>query len=222
MVYTTIPTKSDTNDITAAEWNTYIRDNAAAGVPDIFEAAGDLAVGSGSRAAVRLPVGSPRAFLNANSAAAAGMEWRPKPKAMGIGPSSQTLNPLVSTRLDLAATVQAVGGMTVDLGNNTIVVPRTGRYTTIYRVGVARNVPYTTDDFPTNGYYVALYLNNILMNIWWRDGAPPRWNSMVWSGTISMNLTAGSSIFLYMVLNRSGYLGPLTISGVQLSCYLAE
>jgi hypothetical protein len=58
MAYNTPPTKNTGDTFTASEFNTYIRDNMSAGVPDIFEAEGDLAVGSGQDAAIRLPKGS--------------------------------------------------------------------------------------------------------------------------------------------------------------------
>lgn len=57
MAYNTPPTKNTGDTFSASEFNTYIRDNMAAGVPDIFAAAGDLAVGSGNDAAVRLAKG---------------------------------------------------------------------------------------------------------------------------------------------------------------------
>jgi len=57
MAYNTPPTKNTGDTFSASEFNTYIRDNMAAGVPDIFEAAGDLAVGSGADAAMRLAKG---------------------------------------------------------------------------------------------------------------------------------------------------------------------
>ncbi len=58
MAYNTPPTKNTGDTFTAGEFNTYIRDNFAAGVPDIFQAAGDLAVGSGPDSAARLPAGA--------------------------------------------------------------------------------------------------------------------------------------------------------------------
>lgn len=65
MAYNTPPTKNVGDSFTAAEWNTYMRDNMAAGVPDIFTTAGDLAVGSGPDAATRLAVGSAGQILTA-------------------------------------------------------------------------------------------------------------------------------------------------------------
>jgi len=44
MTYTAVPTKSTGDLWTAANHNTYIKDNFAAGVPDIFTTKGDIAV----------------------------------------------------------------------------------------------------------------------------------------------------------------------------------
>lgn len=58
MAYNPVPTVTTGDLWTASNHNTYIRDNFAAGVPDIFEAKGDIAVATGPNAAARLPIGS--------------------------------------------------------------------------------------------------------------------------------------------------------------------
>ncbi len=58
MAYSVVPTVATGDLWTAANHNTYIRDNFAAGVPGLFTSAGDMAYASGLRAATRLPVGS--------------------------------------------------------------------------------------------------------------------------------------------------------------------
>ncbi len=75
MAYNTPPTKSVGDTFTAAEWNTYIRDNQAAGVPDIFAAKGDLAIASGANAAGALTVGSDGQLLMADASQALGVKW---------------------------------------------------------------------------------------------------------------------------------------------------
>lgn len=58
MSYNPVPTVATGDLWTASNHNTFIRDNFAAGVPDIFTSAGDLAIGSGNNAAARLAIGS--------------------------------------------------------------------------------------------------------------------------------------------------------------------
>lgn len=58
MTYSAVPTVATGDLWTASNHNTYIRDNFAAGVPDIFQAAGDLAYASAADAAARLPIGA--------------------------------------------------------------------------------------------------------------------------------------------------------------------
>ena len=51
MAYTAVPTIT-TGDVATAAWgNTYIKDNFAAGVPDIFTADGEVAIGTGANTA---------------------------------------------------------------------------------------------------------------------------------------------------------------------------
>jgi hypothetical protein len=58
MAYSAVPTVTTGDTWSAANHNTYIRDNFAAGVPDIFTAAGDLAYASAANAAAPLAIGS--------------------------------------------------------------------------------------------------------------------------------------------------------------------
>lgn len=48
MAFTTLPTYSTGDVVTAANWNTHIKDNFAAMPPDIFTATGELFVGEGA------------------------------------------------------------------------------------------------------------------------------------------------------------------------------
>lgn len=75
MAYTPVPTVA-TNDLwTATQHNTYIRDNFAASVPDIFTTKGDIAVATGADVAVRLAVGGEGAVLVADSVQSTGIRW---------------------------------------------------------------------------------------------------------------------------------------------------
>lgn len=58
MAYSAVPTISTNDPWTAANHNTYLRDNFIAGVPDIFTTDGDLAYATGANAASRLGKGS--------------------------------------------------------------------------------------------------------------------------------------------------------------------
>jgi len=48
MAFTTLPTYSTGDSVTAANWNTYIKNNFAAMPPDIFTATGEIFVGEGA------------------------------------------------------------------------------------------------------------------------------------------------------------------------------
>src|SRR4030067_400964 len=73
MGYTPVPTKSDGGSWTARDMNRYVRDNFAAGIPDLFTTKGDLAAASGSDAAVRVAAGPNNSWLFADSGAAGGV-----------------------------------------------------------------------------------------------------------------------------------------------------
>ena len=75
MAYTEVPTVTTGEVWTAADHNTYIKDNFAAGVPDIFTTKGDLAVGTGANAASRLAIGTAGQYLVTDSDEATGLKW---------------------------------------------------------------------------------------------------------------------------------------------------
>lgn len=58
MAYSALPTYTTGDVFTAANANTYWRDNFAAGVPDIFTAAGDIAYATAANAASPLAIGA--------------------------------------------------------------------------------------------------------------------------------------------------------------------
>lgn len=67
MSYNAVPTVATGDVWSAASHNTYIRDNFAAGVPDIFTAAGDLAYATAANAAAPLAIGAPGQVLLSSS-----------------------------------------------------------------------------------------------------------------------------------------------------------
>jgi hypothetical protein len=75
MAYSTVPTVATGDLWTAANHNSYIRDNFAAGVPDIFTAKGDIAAATGPNAAIPVVVGTNGQILTADSGQAVGVKW---------------------------------------------------------------------------------------------------------------------------------------------------
>lgn len=85
MAYTAVPTVATNDYWSAAQHNTYIRDNFAAGVPDIFTTKGDLAVATGADVAARLAVGGDGAPLVGDAAQTAGVRWANTNKTAASG-----------------------------------------------------------------------------------------------------------------------------------------
>lgn len=75
MAYSVVPTVTTGDLWTAANHNTYVRDNFAASIPDLFTTKGDLAVSSGADAAGRLPAGSDGQAVMADSAETLGLKY---------------------------------------------------------------------------------------------------------------------------------------------------
>lgn len=75
MSYTPVPTVNTGDLWSASQHNTYIKENFAAGVPDIFTAKGDLPAASAADAAGRLAVGSNGQVLKADSTQSLGLAW---------------------------------------------------------------------------------------------------------------------------------------------------
>lgn len=84
MPYNPVPTVATGDLWTASNHNTYIRDNFAAGVPDIFTTKGDLAVASAANAAGRLAVGANGQRLVADSSQSLGMKWAADDYVIGM------------------------------------------------------------------------------------------------------------------------------------------
>lgn len=75
MAYTPVPTGTTSDTISAAYWNTYLRDNFAAGIPGMFANKGDLLIATGNQAASILPKGTDGKALLAASVQATGLIW---------------------------------------------------------------------------------------------------------------------------------------------------
>ncbi|MCC7513015.1 MAG: hypothetical protein IT296_10240 [Anaerolineae bacterium] len=75
MAYTPLPLVAAGDWIDEVFINTYWRDNMAAGVPDVFSAKGQLAVGTGVDTMEVLNAGANNKVLMADSAQATGLKW---------------------------------------------------------------------------------------------------------------------------------------------------
>lgn len=112
MAYLAVPTQSTGYLWSAADHNAYIRDNFAAGVPDIFTTKGDIAAASAADAAGRLGVGTNGQILIADSAQTLGIKW-----------AVDSVADLVTTKGDLVAATAADTLARVAVGaNGTILV----------------------------------------------------------------------------------------------------
>lgn len=86
MGYTPVKTVTEGMPWTAKDMNTYLRDNFAAGVPDLFTTKGDIAAASGSDAAVRVGAGPNNSWLFADSGATGGVK-QALPNRVSVTPS---------------------------------------------------------------------------------------------------------------------------------------
>ncbi len=81
-MYTPVPAFLTGDLIDEPFLNTYWRNNMAAGLPDMFSAKGQLAVGLGVDDMGILNVGSDGTILEADSTQAAGLKWGTKPASI--------------------------------------------------------------------------------------------------------------------------------------------
>lgn len=135
MAYTAVPTATTGYLWTAADHNTYIKDNFAAGVPDIFTTKGDIAIATAADTAARLGVGSNGTILTADSDTGGG--------EMGVKWSG--LVPSTGARYKLA-TDQAIANNTLTVVNYETVVFDPDSAVTAGAAWI-----YTV---PTTGYYL--------------------------------------------------------------------
>jgi hypothetical protein len=76
MAYIAVETVTTGQAGWGATWvNTFIKNNFAAGVPDIFTTKGDIVAATAADTAARLAVGADSLVLVANSGAASGVQW---------------------------------------------------------------------------------------------------------------------------------------------------
>jgi len=75
MAYTDIPTVSVGDLHTASDFNTYLKDNFGAGIPDKFTAKGDIALGEGADTIGILALGNAGDWLTCDAAETLGVKW---------------------------------------------------------------------------------------------------------------------------------------------------
>jgi len=99
MAYTAVKTVSTGDPWTARDMNRYVRDNFAAGVPDIMTTKGDIAVATANDTATRLGIGSNDEWLYADSGATTGLVWGEIGHLKTVGDGANQLVSSVSTAL---------------------------------------------------------------------------------------------------------------------------
>lgn len=146
MTYTPVPEKTTGDLWSAADHNTYIRDNFAAGVPDIFTTAGDMAVASGADAAMRLPIGTTGQLLMVDSTKTSKMKYY---GAVGV-----------------FARYKKSGAQTLTNNTTAIINFQTQDYDTLSRVATGAAWKFTAGTNGTGKYLVAATLLTTHTSIW--------------------------------------------------------
>ena len=126
MTYSLVPTKVD-GDLapSADDFNTYIKDNFAASVPDIFTAKGDLVAGTAARAAARLAAGANDTQLVPDSSQATGLAWLSLIAAQVYHDNLQQFITDTPTLIIFPTEIFDTGG---DFASNTFTCDRVGYY----------------------------------------------------------------------------------------------
>lgn len=106
MSYTPIPESSSGDEITATTWNTWIRYNFQAKVPDIFEAKGDMVIGEGADTGARLAVGANGTYFIPSSTSTLGVRWKAPGTAVARAHanSTQSIPSAINTHLQVFGT----------------------------------------------------------------------------------------------------------------------
>lgn len=126
MAYSTPPTKATGDTLTAAEWNTNVRDNMAASAPDVFTTKGDLFVATGADVGAVLAAGSNYQIPEALSTEATGIRWT------SLAPCARMQRASLSITNNSETKVTSFASPDIDNGGlisaDTFVIPRTGLY----------------------------------------------------------------------------------------------
>lgn len=161
MAYTPLPTFVTGDIFTAANANTYWRDNFAASVPDIFTTKGELVYGTGNNAADLLAIGAARKVLTVNAAGDA-PEWANKFVSGCIMQRSanQSIPHATITTIVFDNEIFDSDNYWSSGSPSAVIVPKTGVYQFSGKVLFAANSTGTRYVFtPAGGYMSTLAVN---------------------------------------------------------------
>lgn len=133
MAYVPLTTVADGDTILTA-WGNQVKDNFAAGVPDIFTTKGDVAVASGADVAGRLAVGSDFQIVHAKASATLGAEYSSGVYAIATS-GAQSISDNTNTKVQIATAVSDTYSM-LDAANFRLTIP-VGWPTRYYLVTIA-------------------------------------------------------------------------------------
>lgn len=203
MAYIAVPTVATGDMWTAAQHNTYVRDNFAAGVPDLFTAKGDLAVATAANVAGVLAVGVNGTRLTADSTQSTGLIWRSAPACyayygigtLTLGVSGQVIPfDTVSFDTDSCFTTGASAKFTAPVTSIYLATLGLSIYRSSAGAGKIGALLYK------NGVGVSgMGVGNGSYADYWATGAGVKW----FSGQVALSLTAGDYIQWYVSDNES-------------------
>ena len=203
MAYTAVPIVATGDLWTASNHNTYIRDNFAAGVPDIFTTKGDLAVASAADTAARLAAGANGQTLVADSAQALGIKWDGGIAAhCVVNPAQNILTDVESlVRFD-TETFDSHGCVTTG-ANWRFIAPVSGIYYVSTVLGFLSNSGWADGEIA----YAKLYLNGASYIFLDRKQSMITGNlTMTLSGGTLISMTATQFIYLQIFQNSGSTL----------------
>lgn len=206
MAFTPPALKSVNTMITASDWNTLIRDNFEDGVPGLFAARGDLAVGVASQQAARLAVGVNGQTLQVDTNLSNYVGWSLFNRARASRAAQTSLGNAATTAITFDTEHYDVGSMFTP-GSQSIVIPRTGLYRIAGYVSILRNGQTLS---PGNSIQFYLRQNGSTWAYlgYLQSAAETYTNTGAWymRGAIITHITAGQALGLAVYHNVGGTL----------------